>query len=128
MNLKALTQAEAAELADVDRTTIRAWQLAGMPYTPAESRGGVGRYSSAIVIHWKFWTENRRSLKQPDLPPARALAVSHALMAGTAPDAANHASFTERVAVMLKPYYPAADAIEAAGYAIGLCDAQTGAH
>lgn len=43
----------------VDRTTIRAYQKAGMPYKPGENHGDENTYRSSIVLAWHAWTKQK---------------------------------------------------------------------
>jgi len=68
-----LSQAELAEILGVDRTTIRNYQTAGMPYLPA-GRGRSAEYIAPLSIHWSMGF--RLSRQKKDGLPERARRLS----------------------------------------------------
>jgi len=115
-----LTQTEAARIADVDRTTIRAWTQAGMPYKAPSGRGEAGGYAPEIVLHWMHWNEAKRSLPDLEVTAPQAIALGHAWSAGFDLDTGDRRTFEERVVGVLAPFYSDAEALSAAGYARGV--------
>ncbi|MEO5625749.1 MAG: hypothetical protein ABIQ70_07065 [Dokdonella sp.] len=111
-SLAELNQAAAAALMQVDRTTIRAWTAAGMPYTPPTERGKEASYRTSVLIQWAMWRRLRDELKFTEQSPVRALAIARASM-----ESDEHA-FRESFPKMVSDYFPIRDAHEATGYAL----------
>lgn len=121
-----LTQTEAAALCQVDRTTIRAWQQAGMPYTKPDGPGRTGSYDARILLHWAIWTDLKGKLgTDSKIDPARAIAYVHA--------AINHDSwegeqvYANQVHGILKAYFSREQIDRAIGYALALTSHQRAA-
>ncbi|SEO92479.1 hypothetical protein [Aquisalimonas asiatica] len=66
---KQLNQHELAELLDVDRTTIGAFQRRGMPYR-SQGRGRPNLYDGPVCMHWFYGSERAKAAGVDDLPPA----------------------------------------------------------
>lgn len=74
MDPKNLSQADLAQFMGVDRTTIRAWTVLGMPYKKPAAKGAKAGFCSSICIHWKIGhriTESRRG----DFSPLQKVAI-----------------------------------------------------
>ena len=52
MNFNSLSQAELAKIVGKDRTTIRAWTLAGMPYEKPDKKGSNASFDSGHCLNW----------------------------------------------------------------------------
>ena len=74
MDFLNLSQAEIAGLFGVDRTTIRAWQLVGMPYQRPAAKGAKAGYCAAVCIHWRAGHRLAES-RRVDLTAHQKLAV-----------------------------------------------------
>jgi len=61
MDPQNLTQAQLADLVGVDRTTVRAWQKHGMPFTAPEEKGKPASYCGPLALNW--WGGHRAADK-----------------------------------------------------------------
>jgi hypothetical protein len=114
-----LTQAEAAALCQVDRTTIRAWQQAGMPYTQPDGPGKAGSYDARVLLHWALWIDLKGKLG-PDakMDPARAIAYVHAAMGDDSWEGED--VYASQVHGILRGYFSREQIDRAIGYALAL--------
>jgi len=57
-----LTQQQLATMFGVDRTTVRNWQNAGMPYNPPTGKGQKANYSMGVCFYWRVGHKLGREL------------------------------------------------------------------
>ncbi len=120
--LAELNQASAAAMMQVDRTTIRAWTTAGMPYTPPDERGKEGSYRHGVLLYWSMWRALRDRLKLADLQPLQALAVARASVIEKGSRTRDEAEFRETFPALVRGYYPKEQIHEAIGFALAYID------
>jgi hypothetical protein len=120
--LAELNQTEAAALMQVDRTTIRAWTTAGMPYAPPDERGKEGSYRRGVLLYWSIWRGLRDRLKLADLQPIQALAVARASVIEAPSRVRDEAQFREHFPSLVRGYYPKEQIHEAIGFALAYID------
>jgi len=72
-----LSQADLATSLKVDRTTIRAWTRAGMPYQPPATQGSNGLYDLGIATLWATWTSCKSDWNLPKTDPLHVLAFAY---------------------------------------------------
>jgi hypothetical protein len=120
--LAELNQASAAATMQVDRTTIRAWAKAGMPYTPPDERGKEGSYRHGVLLYWSMWRAMRDRLKLADLRPLQALAVARASVIEKASRTRDEEQFRDHFPALVRGYYPKEQIHEAIGFALAYLD------
>ncbi len=83
MDFRNLSQKELATIMGKDRTTIRAWTVAGMPYKKPVQKGMKASFDSAHCVHWcgGHWLAETNGL---ELRPLEKVAVGWLIGSGCA--------------------------------------------
>jgi hypothetical protein len=117
--MKDVNQTEAARLAGVDRTTIRAWTQAGMPYVPPKGRGNEGMYRTSVVLYWGAWLAKKEKIGV-EAKPLQALALARAfeIDTGTTSDIGEREYF-ELFPQMVRGFFAKAEIQDAMNFAAG---------
>lgn len=113
-----LNQEAAAALMKVDRTTIRAWTSAGMPFTERSGPGHEAQYSVPVLILWRTWSYMKKRGQQPDVSPLVALALAKLTL--LADESIAPAELCKDLVAALRGHFDPMVIAEAFGYARGL--------
>jgi phage terminase Nu1 subunit (DNA packaging protein) len=127
--LQRISQAELAQFLDVDRGTVRAWTLHGMPYRAPAGKGLEGTYSGSIALYWMLANKNRKAEQWPErLTPLQTIAFAYVHLTDDGDDA-RPTSVRRSEAKALFPnlaaeFYSKDEHLEALNYAFGFFDSR----
>lgn len=115
MKTEHFSQTDIAAILGVDRTTVRAWTKAGMPYAEPTTRGKEAEFSLPVALYWSVWLKVSAICGWPELDPLHALALARAY--------SERDGFLESFPAMVGEYFDQGKIRDAMHYAIGFLDA-----